>query len=106
MADSGFFAAAAVRFRAPEDVRSVISFRQAVAGWDAPGALDFAARIEADSAIGRLISAAEVVDGVVPLALRAGDFAAADHWLTLLAPRVGRSPDDLRMLLLGAWVGE
>lgn len=108
VADSGFFeaaGAAAVRFRAPEDVQAVIALRSAVAGWDAPSTLGLAARIEADSAIGRLISAAELLDGVVPMALRAGDKAAADKWLTLLAPRVGRSPDDLRMLLLAAWVG-
>jgi hypothetical protein len=108
VADSGFFeaaAAAARRFQAPEDVQAVIAFRLAVVVWDSPSALGLATRIEADSAIGRLISAAEVIDGVVPMALRAGDKAAADKWLTLLAPRVGRSPDDLRMLLLAAWVG-
>ncbi len=107
VADSGFFAAAeaaAHRLDAPPGVHSVIAFRHAVAAWDAPTALAAVARLDADGALSQWLPVAEAMDGAVVLALRAGDQPAADRWLTALAPRSGRAPDDLRMLLLGAWV--
>jgi hypothetical protein len=103
IADTSFFRdarLAAERLQAPPGVVTAIEFRRAVADWDIESAQSAAEALAADSAIVRLISAAEVLDGVVTLSLRDGDSATARHWFDALAVQANRPADALWMVVL------
>lgn len=107
VADSTFFAdaaAAAVRWNAPGPVQAVIAFRHAVQAWDAPAALAAADKLRTGGIMGRLIPFDELRDGAIVMALRTGDFEVAERWLYELSVSSPRASDDLRSLLLDAWV--
>ncbi|MBA2291669.1 MAG: spermidine synthase [Gemmatimonadales bacterium] len=104
-ADAGFFAraeAVARRWHAPVEVLAAIRFRKGVRDWDARPALDAADQLRTSQRGLALIGFDELRDGAVVMALRDGDAGLATRWLN--APGSVRPPDDLRSLLLGAWV--
>ncbi len=103
--DSSFYAGAeavARRSYAPPEVLAAIRFRRSVQGWDARTALDAAEQIRTGRRDMQLIGFDELRDGAVVMALREGDVSLASRWLN--APGSLRAPDDLRSLLLDAWV--
>lgn len=107
--DTAFFdagEAAAVRLGALAEVRVVLDFRRAVQGWDAFTALESADVLQTIGAVPRLLSADELRDGAVVMALRAGDVQRARDWLVNRVDGATRPHDDLRTLLLTGWVAE
>jgi hypothetical protein len=98
--DSSFAMAAeqaAIRLDAPMQVRQVLAFRHAVLGWNAAEALAAAAQLRES---GALLSADELREGAVVMALRAGDRQLARDWFAYLQGDSDRADNDLRSLLL------
>jgi spermidine synthase len=88
---------AAIRLNAPVEVRHVLAFRHAVQGWNDAEALTSAMELRQS---GALISADELRDGAVVMALRADDRQLAQDWFGYLRDSSERPADDLRSLLL------
>lgn len=104
-ADSIFFASAdavARRWHAPVEVLTAIRFRRGVQAWDARSALDAADQLRTSRRGLELVGFDELRDGAIVMALREGDAGLATRWLN--APGSLRASDDLRNLLLEAWV--
>jgi predicted membrane-bound spermidine synthase len=108
MADEGFYGRVTEFLRragAPDEVRDVVEFRRALAGWDFPLATAAGGRLAATGVRERnLIPARDLLEGVVTANLIVGDPTAADSLLRLLLPRVQFANGDLRILLLAAYV--
>jgi predicted membrane-bound spermidine synthase len=108
MADEGFYGRVTEFLRragAPDEVRDVVEFRRALAGWDFPLAKAAGGRLAATGVRERnLIPARDLLEGVVTANLIVGDPTAADSLLRLLLPRVQFANGDLRILLLAAYV--
>ncbi len=96
--------AAARQYQAPPGVFALIAFRRGVQAWDATATLAAADRLLQVKAIGDLIGPTEVMEGAVVMALRVGDRETALRWFRLLAANSIRGTDDLRMMLLAAWL--
>ena len=107
-ADEEFYAAAsrfAARWQAPPLVLDVLALRYAAARWDFPAARARSAALLPTVLEGRgLIPADEFLDIAVVAHLVAGDPQGAGALLQQVAPRTGRAPDDVRLLLLAAHV--
>jgi hypothetical protein len=104
-ADSNFFATAdaiARRWHAPVEVLAAIRFRRGVQAWDARLALDAADQLRTSRRGLELVGFDELRDGAIVMALRDGNAGLATRWLD--APGSLRAGDDLRSLLLDAWV--
>jgi hypothetical protein len=109
VADEAFFRSAtafAERTKAPPLVRAAITFRHALAAWDFPAALK-AAEVIAPGGVpdgDPIIPADELRDGAVMAALRTGAADRADMFFRALQPAVHRPDDDLRSILLSAYL--
>lgn len=104
-ADTGFYASAdavARRWHAPVEVLAAIRFKQGVQTWDARSAIDAADKLRTSRHGLPLIGFDELRDGAIVMALRDGDADLAARWLN--TPGSLRAPNDLRSLLLDAWV--
>ena len=108
VADTAFFHSArqyADRFGAPQAVKDVVAFRQALATWDFPAAAGTSDRLLPAVVQGsQWISADELRDGAVMAKLHVGDAAGARAALDSLRRFSTRNPDDLRSRMLDAYV--
>jgi spermidine synthase len=93
------------RFKAPQVVRDVVSFRRAVASWRFAEAAETGERLlPVVTSQRRWIGADEFRDGLVLAKLQLGDAAGAQRRFYQLAPLSTRGPADLRSQLLEAYV--
>ncbi|MEP6591407.1 MAG: spermidine synthase [Gemmatimonadota bacterium] len=97
----------AVKHAAPRRVLAVLHFRRAVQEWDAPAALTAARQMADTAAVGQgWIGGEELQDGAVVAALRMRDHTLAAQWYFRLAGYSSRPLDDMRSLILRAWIAD
>ena len=108
MADESFYAGlfrVMDRYKAPQVVRDVVMFRQAIASWQFKDAVDAGERLlPVVTSQRRWIGGDELRDGLVLAKLHLRDAAGAQRRFYQLAPLSTRKPADLRSQLLEAYV--
>ena len=108
VADESFYAGlfrVMDRYKAPQVVRDVVMFRQAIASWQFKDAVDAGERLlPVVTSQRRWIGGDELRDGLVLAKLHLRDAAGAQRRFYQLAPLSTRKPADLRSQLLEAYV--
>ncbi len=93
------------RTGAPNEAVAAVSFLRALEGWDWAAAATAADTLVAAQRRGvRWIAPSLLHDGAVVSALRLGDARRARQLFTTTFDATGRRPDDLRAVLLPAWI--